>query len=74
MRKRRRQSPLAQIVLGALCALPLLACTPADALTAAPARLETPIRSSAPHASEVTESYVSLYDPLPAEDGPRPAA
>ncbi len=39
-----------------------------------PATIETPVNSLAPDASSVAESYVSLYAPLPAADGPRPAA
>lgn len=36
--------------------------------------IETPVHSLAPDASIVSESYVSLYSPLPAADGPHPAA
>ncbi len=38
------------------------------------AYIETPINSTAPDASQVTESYVSLYAPLPPGDGTHPAA
>jgi hypothetical protein len=49
-------------------------------LTAAPAsshparRIEVSVQSKAPDARIVRESYVSLYAPLPASDGPHPAA
>ena len=47
---------------------------PLVALAAQPAYIETPVNSTAPDASQVRESYVSLYAPLPAADGPHPAA
>ena len=47
---------------------------PAAQAASPPASIETPVNSLAPDASAVAESYVSLYAPLPAADGPRPAA
>jgi hypothetical protein len=41
---------------------------------AQPRYLETAVDSTAPDAGIVSESYVSLYAPRPAADGPRPAA
>ncbi len=65
--------PLACVVaLAAVMALgPLSAQAQAPAQ---PAYIETPVESTAPDASQVLESYVSLYAPLPAADGPHPAA
>lgn len=37
-------------------------------------RTEVPVNTPAPDSRLVKESYVSLYAPLPASDGPRPAA
>src|SRR5438034_10029424 len=37
-------------------------------------RIEVKVRSAAPDGRAVKESYVSLFAPLPASDGPRPAA
>jgi hypothetical protein len=37
-------------------------------------RIEVPVHSTSPDARQVRESYVRLYAPLPAADGPRPAA
>ncbi len=51
-----------------------LGMRPPVALAWTPRYIETPISSTAPDASLVRESYVSLYAPLPAADGPRPAA
>ena len=73
--RRRGSGALARLcACSALALVSLLAGETADALASEPPRTETPIRSSAPDAARVSESYVSLYEPLPAEDGPRPAA
>jgi hypothetical protein len=56
-----------------LAALAAAALAPASA-QATQLYTETPILSSAPDAGLVSESYVSLYAPLPAADGARPAA
>ncbi len=47
---------------------------PVMALAAQPAYIETPVSSTSPDAWQVSESYVSLYAPLPAADGSHPAA
>jgi len=52
----------------------LVAAGASPAVAGQPAVVETPIHSTAPDASQVLESYVSLYAPLPASDGPHPAA
>jgi len=65
---RSRLLTLAALVLAA--AMPC----PAVASKSAPARIEVPVSSRAPDAQVVRESYVSLYAPLPAADGPHPAA
>ena len=71
---RGRSLPALLLVLGIAIAL-LLALARATPAAAAPAPyIETPIASTAPDAAQVSESYVSLYAPLPASDGPRPAA
>ncbi len=72
----RRVLPLRAMVALACCVAPagILAARPLDALAAPAAYIETPVASTAPDASQVSESYVSLYAPLPAADGPHPAA
>jgi hypothetical protein len=67
-RARRRHAISIAIVASALWAAPS-----AWAQQPAPV-IETPIHSTAPDAARVAESYVSLYAPLPAADGARPAA
>jgi hypothetical protein len=51
----------------------LLAAAPASAAKDSKVT-ETPIRSEAPDAKQVKESYVSILDPLPESVGPHPAA
>ena len=61
--------------LAIVVALGLLAMArPLAAIADQPAYIETPVHSLAPDSSSVRESYVSLYAPLPAADGPHPAA
>jgi hypothetical protein len=55
--------------------LALIAVSGAVLLTAAGAlALEVPVRTFAQDSSQVLESYVRVYAPLPTADGPRPAA
>ncbi len=72
MRVLRRRMAFALVLVAGLVTLPV--APPASALGIFPWFIETPVNSTAPDASLVTESYVSLYAPLPAADGPRPAA
>ena len=67
---------IALVLALAIGAVALMALHPlaARAQSAQPAYIETPVSSFAPDAAQVTESYVSLYAPLPAADGPHPAA
>jgi len=58
--------------VGLLLAVPLTAY--AGPSWQGPGYQETPINSTSPDAGLVSESYVSLYEPLPASDGPHPAA
>jgi hypothetical protein len=71
---RARMTVLLLAALLTLVLLFLLLPRPLAALAAEPPYVKIPIHSRAPDARQVRESYVSLYDPLPAEDGPRPAA
>ena len=65
----------ATLALACLCALSAASLArPTGALAGQPQYIETPVYSTAPDASVVSESYVSLYAPLPAADGPHPAA
>ncbi len=67
---------VARLVLaGALALAGVVIAGPLPALAQfQPAREEAPISSTSPDAALVRESYVSLYAPLPAADGPHPAA
>jgi hypothetical protein len=58
---------------GGLVSLAVLGVVAAPA-AAAPERTVQPVRSVAPDAKQVKESYVSLLAPLPEEVGPHPAA
>jgi hypothetical protein len=62
-----------RVAAAAAAIAPLAVALPATA-TAAPkkTRVETAVRSKAPDAKRVKESYVHLYAPLPASDGSRP--
>ena len=51
-----------------------LAPAVAAARTRRVTRVQTPVQSASPDARIVKESYVRLYAPLPAADGPHPAA
>ncbi len=66
----RTHLPLAAALVAA-CAL--LAGAPAARASRASAT-EVPVASLAPDSSQVLESYVSVNAPLPAADGPHPAA
>ncbi len=70
----RRTALALTLALGAALTSIALAPVAARAQSAQPWYSETPVSSLAPDASQVLESYVSLYAPLPAADGPRPAA
>jgi hypothetical protein len=60
--------------VGSVAALLMASMAAAPAAGAQVPYIETPVHSLAPDASNVSESYVSLYSPLPAADGPHPAA
>jgi uncharacterized repeat protein (TIGR01451 family) len=61
-------------LISGLFLLPALTGRPASADPAQELRTETPIASTAADRNAVTESYVSLYDPLPASVPEHPAA
>lgn len=58
--------------VGLLLAVPLTAY--AGPSWQGPGYQEAPINSTSPDAGQVSESYVSLYEPLPVNVGPHPAA
>src|SRR2546423_13485968 len=68
---RRRASALA--LVAAVAAVVATAASPAEAARSR-TRVERAVRSAAPDAKLVKESYVSIYSPLPAADGPHPKA
>jgi hypothetical protein len=62
-------------VTAAAIALAVLALPGAAAAAPAPGTIEeTPVRSVAPDARHVTETFVRVYDPLPASAGAHPEA
>ena len=61
------------LTLGAVASMALQPLA-ARAQGTQPAYIETPVSSLASDSAQVLESYVSLYAPLPATDGPHPAA
>ncbi len=69
-----RRIALALTLALAAMALPALQPLAARAQGTQPAYIETPVSALAPDSGQVLESYVSLYAPLPAADGPHPAA
>lgn len=60
--------------LALACASAFLATATGAAAAVKPEVIETTVRSDAPDAGRVSESYVRIFDPLPESTGPHPEA